>query len=429
LATAPCTTALILVAYQANLLDTVEPTTRAAVSQGHRVALVACACVAAAAALRLLLAAWLDPRLLSRSGRPQLSVKAKRTIAGGAAAAVVGVALALALPHGLVHDWNRFFSGVAPHGNNGDLRRRLTDPANNGRSDLWKVALNGFSSAPVEGHGAGMYQTLWDRQRPRFAYTVNAHSLYLQAIAELGLPGLLLLLLLVGAALGGLVARARGPNRSLYGALLAASVIWVVHAGVDWDWEMPVITLPFFAIAGLGLSPRRKQGRTWSPGNRTRALLAMVCVAAVVLPLLVIGSQSRLTEAEHALYASNCAKATSAAKSSSGWLSERPEPYEIVGFCDMQSGHANLAVAQMRMAVKRDPGSWERYLALSIAQGSAGIDPRPAMRHALQVNPLEPLTLEGAKTFVGSNPSQWPREARRMRQAALASNHLSIVPS
>ena len=67
-----------------------------------------------------------------------------------------------------------------------------------------------------------MYQTLWDRNRPHFVYTINAHSLYLQAMAELGIPGLALLLVLVGAVLDGLGARARGPRRSLYGALLAA---------------------------------------------------------------------------------------------------------------------------------------------------------------------------------------------------------------
>src|SRR5207244_3324800 len=46
LAIAPGTAALILVAYHANLLDTVDPTTAAAIAQGHRVALAAAICVA-----------------------------------------------------------------------------------------------------------------------------------------------------------------------------------------------------------------------------------------------------------------------------------------------------------------------------------------------------------------------------------------------
>ncbi len=97
-----------------------------------------------------------------------------------------------------------------------------------------------------------MYQTLWERNRPHFAFTINAHSLYLQAMAELGLPGLLLLVILVGAVLCGLAVRARGPQRSLYGALLACGVVWALRAGVDWDWEMPVVTLHILRRSGCG---------------------------------------------------------------------------------------------------------------------------------------------------------------------------------
>jgi hypothetical protein len=54
LATVPATVVLVVVAYHANLLDTVNPTTPAAASQGHRDALVAGICAAVCAGLRLL---------------------------------------------------------------------------------------------------------------------------------------------------------------------------------------------------------------------------------------------------------------------------------------------------------------------------------------------------------------------------------------
>jgi hypothetical protein len=429
LATAPPTAALILTAYHANLLDTVDPTTPAAVSQGHRVALAALVCVVACAALRLGLAAQLDPRLRRAGGASWMSARARGATIGGAAAAAVVVMLALGVPQGLAHDWNRFLSGAAPRGNHGDLRQRLSDPANNGRSVLWQVALKGFAAAPAHGRGAGMYQTIWDRQRPRFGFNVNAHSLYLQTMAELGIPGLVLLVILLGAVLGGLGVRARGRRRSLYGALLAGGVIWTIHAGVDWDWEMPVITLPFFAAAGLALSPRGRAARAWVPGSASRLILALACLAAVVLPVLIIGSQSRLTEAESALYASNCAKAGSAARSSIKWLSARPQPYEILGFCDLRQGLPRLGVSAMDRALRRDPGSWESYYALAIAQASAGIDPRTAAERALRMNPLEPLTRQAVRALGGSSPTEWVKRAPAVRAAALASNDLSIVPS
>ena len=84
LASAPATVALVVVAYHANLLDTVRPTTPAAVSQGHRVALAAALCVAACAALRLLFAAGLDPSLRRIAGRSLMSRPAKLAVIAGA---------------------------------------------------------------------------------------------------------------------------------------------------------------------------------------------------------------------------------------------------------------------------------------------------------------------------------------------------------
>jgi O-antigen ligase len=438
LATAAPTAALILIAYHADLLDTVDPTTPAAVAQGHRVALAALVCVAACAALRLWLAAQLDPHLRRSGMEPRMSTRARVATIGGAATAAVVVMLALGVPQNLAHDWNRFLSGATPRGNHGDLRQRLSDPSDNGRSELWQVALQGFAASPAHGRGAGMYQAIWDQKRPHSSFNINAHSLYLQAMAELGVPGLVLLVVLVGTVLGGLGVRARGPRRSLYGALLAASVVWALHAGVDWDWEMPVITLPFFAAAGLALSPRTHAGlgrgatrARLGPRatNAGRLVLAPLCLAAVVLGVLMIGSQSRLTDAEHALYASDCAKADSAARSSIRWLSARPQPYEILGFCDLRRGLPRLGVSAMGQALRRDPGSWESYYALAIAQASAGIDPRVAAERALRMNPLEPLTRQAVKVFSGSSPTKWVKRAPVVRAAALASNDLSIVPS
>src|SRR5882757_7354885 len=73
LATVPATAVLIVIAFHANLLDTVDPTTPAAVSQGHRVALAAAVCVAVCAALRWLLAARVDYRLYRFAARPWTS--------------------------------------------------------------------------------------------------------------------------------------------------------------------------------------------------------------------------------------------------------------------------------------------------------------------------------------------------------------------
>jgi hypothetical protein len=276
-----------------------------------------------------------------------------------------------------------------------------------------------------------MYQTLWDRNRPYFDYTINAHSLYLQAMAELGIPGLALLLLLVGAVLVGLAVRTRSSrrSRSIYGALLAAAVVWALHAGVDWDWEMPVVTLGFFAVAGAALSPREGSGPGWVPSYSSRMILALLCLSTVFSSALIFSSQTRLEDAEHALYASNCPKADSSALRSIGWLDVRPEPYEVLGLCDIERGRPRQGVAAMERAVHYDPGSWETYYMLALAQGAAGIDPRPTAARALRMDPLEPLTQQEVRAFRTSSPTDWVNRAAAVRAAALAGSDLSIVPS
>ena len=120
------------------------------------------------------------------------------------------------------------------------------------RYAYWKVALRTFADHPLDGIGSGGFQAAWLKDRPFREPVRDAHSLYLETPAELGLVGLLLLAALVGAVGVG-AARARLP------AATAALSVWALHAAVDWDWEMPALTLVAIALAGLVLtSPDRR---------------------------------------------------------------------------------------------------------------------------------------------------------------------------
>ena len=90
-----------------------------------------------------------------------------------------------------------------------------------GRQDSGEVAIDAFGEKPILGHGAGTYQFAWDQLRSIDMPVLNAHSLYLQAFAELGVVGGLLVLGLVGALLWcrlrRLAGRARAGARALRG--------------------------------------------------------------------------------------------------------------------------------------------------------------------------------------------------------------------
>jgi hypothetical protein len=122
------------------------------------------------------------------------------------------------------------------------------------RYDYWRVALHGFADNPIAGVGTHGFQQLWVERRDINEYAQDAHSLYIETAAELGLIGLALLgvfLLSGGAVVARLMRQAGG--RALMAGTVAASAVWLVHAGIDWDWEMPAVTLPLLALLGAAL--------------------------------------------------------------------------------------------------------------------------------------------------------------------------------
>jgi O-antigen ligase len=117
------------------------------------------------------------------------------------------------------------------------------------RYSYWRVALGTFADHPAHGIGSGGFVVDWLQERDVLDPTREAHSLYLGTLAELGLVGLAALL----AFLGGVAAAARRLWRSdpgLAAGPAAGLAVWAAHAGLDWDWEMPAVTLVALALAG-----------------------------------------------------------------------------------------------------------------------------------------------------------------------------------
>jgi hypothetical protein len=143
-------------------------------------------------------------------------------------------------------------------------RARLTT-AKGTRSDLYRVAFDGFEAHPLRGDGAGGFEVRWMQQRRVYETVRNAHSLELETLGELGaVGGLLLLAFLVTlgwAAVRSRVRRAALP-RSHAAAVGAACAVWVAHSAVDWDWQMPALTGCVLVLAATlyPVGTRRRTG-------------------------------------------------------------------------------------------------------------------------------------------------------------------------
>ena len=69
------------------------------------------------------------------------------------------------------------------------------------RYEYWRVALETFADHPLIGTGSGGFRVEWLRERPEKDASGEAHSLYLETLAELGLAGAAaLLIMLAGLA-------------------------------------------------------------------------------------------------------------------------------------------------------------------------------------------------------------------------------------
>ncbi len=163
----------------------------------------------------------------------------------GAVAAALGACVAAVVIAGVVVTDEQSVPGD-PAGGPGP--ERLTSVKSD-RYEYWQVAGRAFADHPLEGTGASGFRVEWLRERTSRDPAKDAHSLYVETASELGVIGLAALgLFLAGVALSARAAVARRPE--LAAGPVAAVVVWAVHVGVDWDWEMPAVTLPALILSG-----------------------------------------------------------------------------------------------------------------------------------------------------------------------------------
>ena len=141
-----------------------------------------------------------------------------------ATVALVGAGLALASSN---EDYGRVDAGGA---------QRLGTVESN-RYEYWRVAAGVFADHPIAGHGSGSFRVDWLRERDVRERVADAHSIYAETAAELGLLRLVALGLFLGG-IGFAAAAAVRHARLEAAGPTAVVVVWALHAGIDWHWEI-----------------------------------------------------------------------------------------------------------------------------------------------------------------------------------------------
>ncbi len=241
------------------------------------------------------------------------------------------------------------------------------------RPAYWRAAWTDFVAHPFVGSGPGTFASAWLRYRTVPHATLDAHNLYLQTLAELGPLGLALL---AAFLVWPLVAARSAAKRHPYGAAAAgAYAAFVVHAGLDWDWQMPVLTAVAIVVAAAVIAAA-SEDRVLSPWTRSSRLVAVAAMVALAgaAGYTLMGNR-RLSAASGAATRGACVKAERLATDAARWQPWSAEPYVLIGDCEARLGRSQAAAASFSRAIRLEPTSWRGWYGLAVVEGaSAGVD-------------------------------------------------------
>jgi O-antigen ligase len=357
--------------------------------------------LAAGIALSLLLFAalrWIERREGRRTGKAvELSRHPKllRGVAIGLAIVAIGAAIAVG-----GKAWHKFSSSDIAFPANPE--KHFSDLSGAGRHDFWRVALDAFSEDPVLGHGAGTYVFSWTQHRSIAMPVHDAHSLYLEAFAELGLIGGVLVLALVLTLLwfGFCAWRATTDfQRDRQAVLLAAMLAFAIGAAFDWFWEIADMGAIFFLAAGVlvgvrcaQLSPATEAISERGKGRRYGLAVSGVAVAwiaalALIGPLLV---SREIKASQSAAADGNLGSAidhASTARSIEPWAAS---PYVQLGLLAELQGNFPDATVYLTRAIEREDRNWQWYYLRSKIEHEAGNE-AAAQRDLAKARELNPL--------------------------------------
>ncbi len=170
-----------------------------------------------------------------------------------------------------------------------DLNERLFSVSGNGRSELFRIAWDAGRERPLVGYGSGSFEYLWYERRPNRLVVRDAHSLYLETVAELGVIGLVILL----AGLGTLVVGALRARRQRFVASgLGVLAAWSAASAFDWHWEMVGVTMVALLAGSVGLLASDRRRARLIPERARIALVAASVGLSIGAVWSLVGNQA-----------------------------------------------------------------------------------------------------------------------------------------
>lgn len=300
----------------------------------------------------------------------------------GIASGVVAVLLILiAIGTGFVGDkWGEF---KEPDANQGNVSR-LGNLNSGERYKVWDSAVDASGSESLTGIGPGTFEYWWAREGTGVQFVRDAHSLYLEALAEMGPLGFLLVLAMVlvpiGLAGAGAVRRGSDERRALLATSAAGMTAFAVAAGIDWAWEITVLPAIFFILAAgvLGPGAESRRGRRSSRFSvvnlnwKKRSALGLASVVALVIIALPLVGTTLIRQSQEAFRAGDTSEALNKADRAIDIQPYSASAEMQIALIKAQMGDREAAMSAAADAIEHEPTNWKTWFVMGDLSGKFG---------------------------------------------------------
>jgi hypothetical protein len=339
----------------------------------------------------------------------RISPPRARVLLGAAVVVCIVVGIAVHGPSRLSHAWTSF--------KNDQGATAVNTPASHygalsgdGRYTYWKIALKASANRRLQGTGPGTFQLLYLPRAKAPGPVVNAHSLYVETLAEVGVVGLALLVVVFATLLFAavrLVVRSEHETRCRAAAALAGLLAFMVAACVDWVWQLPVIPVAFLLLGAAVLAPARASGSVRQasrrvaqlalPSRRGRAIVVgaviLLAAAALVAIDVPLASTSDVQQSQNAAARGDLSAALSDARSAVHVEPGAASAQAQLALVQELRRDLPAALGAATSAVHDESDNWSYWLILSRIQAESD-EPGASVasyRRARSLNPYSRL--------------------------------------
>ena len=321
-----------------------------------------------------------------------------------AAIAGIGIVAALALgaPGELSGRWDQFKEPNTA----GTGVERFASASGSNRYQYWESTLDANATDPLLGIGPGTFEFWWARNNPlenaTGLFVRDAHSLYLETLAELGIVGAVLIVGFVGFVLATGSARAirrRAGSTPVLAAATAGAAAFATAAAVDWAWELTVLPVCFLLLAAVilgrdtGPAAGGESAGDSGPGLAIRGGLAGLAIAALIVIAIPFAGLSAIDDSRAEAQSAAFDRALADARTAVDVQPYAGTPYLQEALVLELSGDLDAAAVAAQRATREEPTNWRPWLVLSRIEADRGNTSASiaAFREARSLNPRSPL--------------------------------------